>query len=61
MFQELGQADISLVEKMRMRDRLAALRKSFDKEIKEKELTATKAVCPHRRFCILTGSNPTDS
>lgn len=33
-----------------MRDLLAALRKTFDKEIKEKDLAANKAVCLHRRF-----------
>ncbi len=42
--QELGQADISLLRKSGMRDRLTALRKAFDKEIKEKEAAANKAV-----------------
>ncbi|KAI9437694.1 tRNA synthetases class II (A)-domain-containing protein [Lactarius indigo] len=40
---ELGQADISLLRKSGMRDRLTGLRKAFDKEIKEKEATANKA------------------
>ncbi|KAH9022566.1 tRNA synthetases class II (A)-domain-containing protein [Lactarius pseudohatsudake] len=40
---ELGQADISLLRKSGMRDRLTALRKAFDKEIKEKEAAANKA------------------
>lgn len=33
-----------------MKDHLAALRKTFDKEIKEKDLAANKAVCLPRRF-----------
>ncbi|KAH9972402.1 tRNA synthetases class II (A)-domain-containing protein [Lactifluus volemus] len=40
---ELGQADISLLRKSDMRDRLTVLRKAFDKETKEKEATANKA------------------
>ncbi|KAH9171968.1 tRNA synthetases class II (A)-domain-containing protein [Lactarius sanguifluus] len=40
---ELGQADISLLRKSGMRDRLTALRKAFDKEVKEKEAAANKA------------------
>ncbi|KAI9455349.1 tRNA synthetases class II (A)-domain-containing protein [Lactarius psammicola] len=40
---ELGQADISLLRKLGMRDRLTTLRKVFDKEIKEKEAAANKA------------------
>ncbi len=43
--QELGQADISLLRKSTMRDRLTGLRKAFDKEVKEKETAANKAVC----------------
>ena len=47
---ELGQADISLLRKSGMRDRLTTLRKAFDKEVKEKETAANKAVrdnaCP---------------
>ena len=42
---ELGQADISLLRKSGMRDRLTTLRKAFDKEVKEKETAANKAVC----------------
>ena len=42
---ELGQADISLIRKSGMRDRLTTLRKAFDKEVKEKETAANKAVC----------------
>ncbi|KAI0300979.1 tRNA synthetases class II (A)-domain-containing protein [Multifurca ochricompacta] len=40
---ELGQSDISLLRKSDMRDRLTALRKAFDKEIKEKEAATNKA------------------
>ncbi|KZT19894.1 hypothetical protein NEOLEDRAFT_1123481 [Neolentinus lepideus HHB14362 ss-1] len=40
---ELGQVDISAVLKAELRDRLAAMRKAFDKQIKEKEATANKA------------------
>ena len=42
---ELGQADISLLRKSCMRDRLTTLRKAFDKEVKERETAANKAVC----------------
>ncbi|TFY60907.1 hypothetical protein EVG20_g7252 [Dentipellis fragilis] len=40
---ELGQADISVLRKADLRDRLAVLRKAFDKEIKEREAAANKA------------------
>ncbi|KAI0313011.1 tRNA synthetases class II (A)-domain-containing protein [Amylostereum chailletii] len=40
---ELGQSDISLLRKTDMRDRLAVIRKAFDKEVKEKETAASKA------------------
>ncbi|KAI0267165.1 tRNA synthetases class II (A)-domain-containing protein [Gloeopeniophorella convolvens] len=40
---ELGQADISLLRKSDMRDRVAAMRKAFDKEVKERETAANKA------------------
>ncbi|RDX57348.1 hypothetical protein OH76DRAFT_1395138 [Lentinus brumalis] len=39
----LGQADISLLKKNELRDRLAAVRKSFDKHLKDKEAAANKA------------------
>ena len=39
---ELGQADISLIRKNALRDRLASVRKAFDKEVKEKETKAQK-------------------
>ena len=42
---ELGQADISLLRKSGMRDRLTTLRKAFDKEVKERETAANKGVC----------------
>lgn len=44
--QELGQADISVLLKAELKDRLATLRKSLDKQIKEKENAINKAVCP---------------
>ena len=34
--QELGQADISVLRKAELRDRLASIRKAFDKEVKER-------------------------
>ncbi|KII92325.1 hypothetical protein PLICRDRAFT_37088 [Plicaturopsis crispa FD-325 SS-3] len=39
---ELGQADISVVIKSELRDRLAVVRKAFDKIIKDKEAAANK-------------------
>jgi alanyl-tRNA synthetase len=42
--QELGQADISVVLKAEL-ERLAVVRKAFDKQIKEKEAAANKEVC----------------
>ncbi|KAI0714270.1 tRNA synthetases class II (A)-domain-containing protein [Cerioporus squamosus] len=39
----LGQADISLLKKNELRDRLAGIRKSFDKYLKDKEAAANKA------------------
>ncbi|KAI0793268.1 tRNA synthetases class II (A)-domain-containing protein [Abortiporus biennis] len=40
---ELNQADISLIKKGELRDRLASIRKTFDKQVKEKEAAASKA------------------
>ncbi|TFK54380.1 hypothetical protein OE88DRAFT_1655033 [Heliocybe sulcata] len=40
---ELGQVDISAVLKVELRDRLAAIRKAFDKQVKEKEAASNKA------------------
>ncbi|KIM70344.1 hypothetical protein SCLCIDRAFT_19240 [Scleroderma citrinum Foug A] len=40
---ELGQADISILRKAELKDRLAAVRKAFDKQIKEKEAAINKA------------------
>ncbi|GBE81242.1 Alanine--tRNA ligase [Sparassis crispa] len=40
---ELGQSDISLLRKTELRDRLGAIRKAFDKQIKEREAIANKA------------------
>ena len=42
--QELGQADISILRKAELRERLAVIRKAFDKEVKEREAKANKAV-----------------
>ncbi|VDB83454.1 unnamed protein product [Peniophora sp. CBMAI 1063] len=39
---ELGQADISLIRKNALRERLAGVRKAFDKEVKERETRAQK-------------------
>ncbi|KAJ6558616.1 tRNA synthetases class II (A)-domain-containing protein [Mycena vulgaris] len=39
---ELGQADISVVLKSELRERLGVVRKAFDKQIKEKETLANK-------------------
>lgn len=44
--QELGQADISVLRKAELRDRLASIRKAFDKEVKEREAKTNKAVSP---------------
>ncbi|KZT00869.1 uncharacterized protein LAESUDRAFT_731875 [Laetiporus sulphureus 93-53] len=41
---ELGQADISTLKKSELRDRLATVRRAFDKGMKEKEAVANKAV-----------------
>lgn len=45
-FQELGQADISVLVKADLKERLGAIRKAFDKQIKEKEAVVNKSVCP---------------
>ncbi|OBZ68342.1 Alanine--tRNA ligase [Grifola frondosa] len=44
---ELNQADISLLRKTELRDRLAVIRKAFDKQVKEKEAAANKAAVDH--------------
>ena len=41
---ELGQADFSAVKKAELKERATALRKAFDKEVKDKEAAATKVV-----------------
>ncbi|KAG6905576.1 hypothetical protein DXG01_001872 [Tephrocybe rancida] len=38
----LGQSDISVIKKAELKDRLGAIRKAFDKQIKEKESLANK-------------------
>ncbi|KAJ3931584.1 MAG: tRNA synthetases class II (A)-domain-containing protein [Lentinula lateritia] len=40
---ELGQVDISVIQKAEMKERLGKMRKSFDKQVKEKEATLAKA------------------
>ncbi|THV06778.1 hypothetical protein K435DRAFT_743360 [Dendrothele bispora CBS 962.96] len=40
---ELGQVDISVIKKAELKDRLGAIRKAFDKQIKEREAAASKA------------------
>jgi len=40
---ELNQADISTLRKAELKDRLASLRKAFDKEVKDREVASTKA------------------
>ncbi|KAI0749326.1 tRNA synthetases class II (A)-domain-containing protein [Daedaleopsis nitida] len=40
---QIGQADISLLKKNELRDRLGAIRKAFDKYLKDKEAAANKA------------------
>ncbi|KAL4069804.1 tRNA synthetases class II (A)-domain-containing protein [Scleroderma yunnanense] len=40
---ELGQADISVLRKAEFKDRLAVVRKAFDKQIKEREAAVNKA------------------
>ena len=42
--QELGQADISVLKKAQLKDRLAAVRKAHDKQIKDREAQANKNV-----------------
>lgn len=46
--QELGQADISVIRKTELRDRLATIRKAFDKQAKEKEAATNKEVRVYR-------------
>ncbi|KAL0581861.1 Alanine--tRNA ligase [Marasmius crinis-equi] len=40
---EVGQSDISVIKKTELRDRLGAMRKAFDKQVKERETAAGKA------------------
>lgn len=51
--QQLRQADISLLKKSELGDRLAIIRKLFDKYLKDKEATANKAV---RLLCATSGT-----
>lgn len=42
--QELGQADISVLKKAELRDRLAVIRKAVDKQVKERETAFNREV-----------------
>lgn len=42
--QELGQTDISAIKKAELKERLAVMRKTFDKQIREKETALNKEV-----------------
>jgi alanyl-tRNA synthetase len=42
--QELSQADISVLKKAELKDRLGVIRKTFDKEIKDREALTNKIV-----------------
>lgn len=42
--QELGQADISVLKKAELRDRLAVIRKAVDKQVKERETAFNRQV-----------------
>ncbi|KDR75441.1 hypothetical protein GALMADRAFT_249500 [Galerina marginata CBS 339.88] len=44
---ELGQADISVLRKAHLKDRLAAIRKAHDKQIKDRETQANKQAIEH--------------
>lgn len=44
LVQELSQADISVIRKAQLKDRLAAIRKAHDKQIKDRETQANKNV-----------------
>jgi hypothetical protein len=52
--QELGQADISVLLKAELKDRLATLRKALDKQIKEKENAINKAVWRFACCCCMS-------
>lgn len=43
-FQELGQSDISVIIKAELRNRLAAIRKAFDKQNRDREAAINKTV-----------------
>lgn len=43
-FQELNQADISVLRKAEVKEKLNTIRKAFDKDIKEKEAALNKLV-----------------
>lgn len=43
-FQELSQADISVLKKAELKERLGLIRKAFDKEVRDREAQANKIV-----------------
>jgi hypothetical protein len=51
--QELNQADISLIHKTELLERLTTIRKAFDKQRKDKENAANKAVRLHHFTAIV--------
>jgi len=54
---ELNQADISLLQKNELRERLGAVRKAFDKETKEREAAANKAATEEVTQFFQTNAN----
>lgn len=57
--QELDQADISILRKAELRDRLDAIRKAFAKQMKENEAAASKVVRMNDLDYDLTLIHPT--
>lgn len=53
--QELNQADISIIKKSELKDRLAAIRKAHDKQIKDRETQANKNVSRHLLYPVRVG------
>lgn len=57
ILQELGQAEISVTRKADLKERLAAIRKAFDKQVKEKEAAANKEVAMLPRLVLIQLTN----
>ena len=51
--QDLGQADMSVLRKAELRDRLASTRKAFDKYLKELDNVKTKQVSMSKMYLII--------